>query len=221
MNSRIQRLEAFQTGAQYVLTSTAIALTGIIGSRYALLPEHRGLSGLLIALVLLAVAHLLFLLTKNIAFNSKIIRKWILRDQYFEGVWIDVVHDEPKHYAIVHIRFIGGIYEISGESYDEDANFLGNWMSTSSWASNNRLRYSYRGDVNNLSVWEYDGLTEYNFIGSESGNPTTFTGYYVDLTREPLRKRVTGERLPASDSSQLDRLANRKQFVLEWSRNLQ
>lgn len=220
MSSKIQRLGRFEKGAEYVLTSTAIVLAGVISTDFTLIPGHQRWSGFGIGLVLLLLAHVGVVAIKSVLDNSRLLRRWLLRDQFFEGVWVDVVEEEPRHFAIVQIEFRDGAYEINGEAYAGNASFLGNWKSSEAWATSRQLRYTYRGSVQNPAVWDYDGMTEYNFVGNEGGAPNTFSGFYVDLNREPVRKRIRGQRVSSADAKRLADLATRRKLLLEWGKRV-
>jgi hypothetical protein len=215
MNSTIEKLDMIKTIIRYTLNSAAVLIVGVIQSYFLIIPNQKELSALFLAMLLLILSEIVFRLLQFIIDNSRIIRRLILTNQYFEGVWLDRVEfgNNFIQYGIIEISYNKGVYHVLGQSYSPEGKPLGNWESSASWASNKKLRYIHKSNFESPLIQDFDGITEIFFLCAGSTYPNTYNGTYIDICPNPHKNRFIGERINKLDFKKLKTVDGRTNFI--------
>ncbi|AXG70534.1 hypothetical protein KORDIASMS9_02774 [Kordia sp. SMS9] len=214
ISSKIQQIENINNLSKTILASVAIFLAGYIQT--SVLDnkiDNKVLAILIIAVTLLICVEVGSIVIEYFINNNSWIRKIILGEEFFEGLWIDVT--EIKTYALIRIKYEKGFYLLQGESYNSDGELLGTWKSVNSWISNGKLECYYKGNYDD-QVSDFDGRNEFSFMCSNGKIPCRFTGYYMDIVTEFRQYRIIGERIEKDIEIKLTNPSEIKNFIKKW-----
>lgn len=106
-------------------------------------------------------------------------RRLVLRDQFVEGCWADVVIASGKELSggIVRIFYRDGEMKVAGTTYDRNGKRIGPFSSKHSMFCDNELVYVYTKDQQAAGS-ESHGFGTYTFQPSESWSPTELDGFF-------------------------------------------
>jgi hypothetical protein len=107
-------------------------------------------------------------------------RRLVLRDQFVEGQWADVVvaPDGDVTGGIVEIFYRDGELKISGTTYDREGKWIGTFFSKHSMLCDNELIYVYTKDPQARAEPDSHGFGTYTFRPSPWRSPTEFNGFF-------------------------------------------
>jgi hypothetical protein len=149
------------------------------------------------ALVITVASLAVRLLTEEVALNWRFVRKLLLRRQFVEGTWIDVVQRDgaPSVIGIVRFEPSGSFISYSGENLDvRTGAYLGHFsteMVANAWP---RIRFKYTAfDHASSSDPFVQGFGELQFLG-EMRYPDRYVGYCIDSLRGQ-RHLIEGRRI--------------------------
>ena len=217
LKSKISKIESFKSVLKTVLVSIALVLSGFIQLVFFNTEsENRIFWLLLIGVLLLIFIEIIAKIAENLIDSNSKLRKLILKEDFIEGVWIDIT--EINTYAIINIKYDNGEYHLQGESYDEEGKLLGNWESISTWSSNCKLRCNYKGNYEN-QISEFDGINEFVFISANKSIPYQFSGYYIDIFEKNKSYRIRGERINENDLKEMKTIKGVVNFVKKWAKD--
>lgn len=206
---------ALVTGAQFQQESIVPLLRRVLGEQAA------GWAVYSLALVLIAALFHLVGVAADLFFERAAwARRLVLRDQFVEGCWADVVIGPGRELSggIVHIFYRDGELRISGTTYDRRGKRIGPFFSKHSMFCDNDLVYVYTKDPQALGASPSHGFGTYTFQPSQSWSPTEFNGFFS--SRESAQDwQVHGRKmthpLPPSAEGQGDYV---RRFLEEYER---
>jgi hypothetical protein len=216
----MKKLESFYKIANIGLIIIMLFLEG--GLRHWI--EDAGLEKqkpiiFVIAIILLIALFKFFewlieLAVEEIAF----IRRWILRDEYLEGVWCDrSIVDEQYCYALLTITFENGMYFVNGSQYYADGSEHHSWNTIVSKFENHTIRFLYRSIYFREKEDEYMGYSSFTFEKMNLHHyPTSYTGKYKDFGKDAVERPFKGYKI--LDKELLDNLntpQNQKKTLLK------
>ena len=216
-SSKVDQIEKVNSIIKTVLTTIAIFLTGYIQNSFTTSnAKDKALVLLVSGASLLLVVEGGSKIMEYFIDNNSFIRKVILRENFFEGYWIDKT--ELNTYAIIHIKYEKGDYFINAKSFNQNGELMESWDSVSSWISDEKLECYYEGNYYHQEG-SFKGKNEFSFSSSNSHIPCWFTGNYTDLAKEFRKFQFVGERINKEDAKKLQSLSAIPQFINEWSEN--
>lgn len=217
LKSKVSKIESFNSILKTILVSIALVISGLIQLVFFKPESENKIFWLLLTgAILLVLIEIIAKIAENLIDSNSKIRKLILREDFIEGLWIDIT--EINTYAIINIRYKKGEYHLQGESYDENGRLLGNWESISTWSSNCKLRCNYKGNYEN-QISEFDGINEFVFVSANNSIPFQFSGYYLDIFEENKSYRIRGERISDNYLKEMKTLKGVVNFVKTWAKN--
>lgn len=163
--------------------------------------------------VLFYLSVLLEKLLLKIVFKSAILRKWILKEHFIEGHWVEVLYENQRmqSVAILHIVYEPTIqYTIKGESYTLTGEYRGSFVTpnTSYHPEEYSLKYSYSG---NLKESVIAGTGSFFFKSEENPDVTnSFAGHLLDNFHV---KGATFKGEKITDLSKIESLRAKKEFM--------
>src|SRR5690242_960943 len=115
--------------------------------------------------------------------NARWLRRLILGDRFVEGLWVEVVHDQPedqqskiKYGALLSITFSDGELSISGDVYDALSGGPVGAFSSRRVVFEEEFAYVYDQIIRAQVAMRQVGFGLF-FFGSGTGRPVTFNGY--------------------------------------------
>jgi hypothetical protein len=176
--------------------------------------------------VLGIVIHSSEIMLSTILDNARWLRKAVLGDRFVEGLWFEVVHDQPedhnsriKYGALITIKFDDGELSISGDVYDAASGMPVGAFTSRRVAFEEELTYVYDQVMREQVAMRQVGFGLL-FFASGTGRPSSFNGYFVD-PNFPRPLGVYGKRVHDSVADKLTsddnaRRAHVKAFVDEY-----
>lgn len=214
-SSKIREIEKVNSIIKTVLTTIAIFLTGFIQTNItAATAKDRVLVLLVSGSVLLLLVEGGSKIIEHFIDSSNFLRRIILKENFFEGLWIDKT--EVGTYAIISIKYEYGEYLVSGKSYNNYGELMGDWKSVSAWVSDEKLECYYEGNYY-YKEDDFKGKNEFSFSSSDNSVPHWFTGSYYDLTNQFRKFKIIGERISKEQAKKLLTISNIPLFISEWA----
>lgn len=228
MTTSIERIQKIKLGLALTLTSSSFFLLAYFKEwlNYSLTKQGTwGGIGIFLGIIMVIFPMILFLskyIGKAIV-GFPLVRKWILRSQYFEGKWIDIVVDNGQS-AIITVKYKNGGYIVSGEYYNENQEILGDWSSYYCVVGDGVIEYSYTLNYTD-SQSKHTGHAQYSFKSSSIWKiPRTFTGHFIDFdSYSNIKHKVEGERLSKKDRIQYNNggLLGKRAVVTKWLKKVE
>ncbi len=171
-------------------------------------------------LYLLIIPFLYYLslsLEKSIAgmvYRFSSIRKFILKEHFIEGHWIEILYDKDKMESIAFLQIVyekNNQYTIKGESYTLSGEYRGSFLTpnTTYYESEFALGYSYSGKLKE-AVIAGTGILEF-VLGKDLAN--SFSGHLID-NFHAKGAIFKGNRI--DDLSKIASLRAKKDFMREY-----
>lgn len=119
--------------------------------------------------------------------NTSTIRKLILKDNFIEGQWAEIVYDregKPVSYGLLTIKGKGSSILIHGDSFDlKTHEHIGSFKSNSFSYSEPNLSYHYKYDQSRANHIT-EGVSRIKFISRGKKEPIIHTGFFFDIENE-------------------------------------
>jgi len=133
-----------------------------------------------IIIVILFSKSIHYLITKLISESSKM-RKLIMKNEYIEGVWMDIVMDKTDitSYAIFSIVYENNQFINSGRIYNIEGDKIGSFTSHSTFYNSYKLNFMYEGYAQNVKDKKSAGFGEYTFERNKK-EPNELEGFIYD-----------------------------------------
>lgn len=171
-------------------------------------------------LYLLIIPFLYYLslsLEKNIArmvYQFSSLRRFILKEHFIEGHWIEILYDKGKMESIAFLQIVyekNNQYTIKGESYTLSGEYRGSFLTpnTTYYESEFALGYSYSGKLKEALI-AGTGILEF-VLGRELAN--SFSGHLID-NFHAKGATFKGERI--YDLNKIASLRAKKDFMREY-----
>lgn len=146
------------------------------------------------------IIHLSEIVLTALIDSAPSLRRAILGDRFVEGIWVEVVHDQPegerakvKYGALLSITFSDGELAIAGDVYDAEGGTPLGAFSSRRVVFEDEFSYVYDQIVRTQISMRQVGFGLL-FFGKGTGRPITFNGYFVD-PNFPRPLGVYGKRL--------------------------
>ena len=175
---------------------------------------------ILLVLIIVLITLILEELLLNLINKSQNIRRYISKDDYIEGIWIDKTIN-PAINKIITISIFKIFYEYNeikyhGEMFDDHGETVGTFKSTSTKYDNHTLFSSYEAKITlkNYPENNISGSAEYVFVAGKK-YPESFHGIAID-NLEGKRRVIKATRvLNKKNLSQIDDQHYRRDLVLK------
>jgi hypothetical protein len=136
------------------------------------------------------------------------LRKFILGDHFVEGLWVEIVHDQPynrhseiKYGALISISFSDGELSIAGDVYDATTGVPLGAFSSRRVVFEEEFAYVYDQIIREQVAMRQVGFGLL-FFGTGRGRPASFNGYFVD-PNFPRPLGVYGKRIQEREAANL------------------
>jgi hypothetical protein len=178
---------------------------------------QRSLSVFTVSLVIILIIFFVaeFLLKQLL--NLKIVRKFILRQDYIEGQWAFLSYyvetNEERTCSVVTITGKGDIFFLSADVYDAKTfEHIGFLHSTSAHYETPDLNFNFNYELNNEVNTSF-GIAKFKFSSNLGRAPEAFTGFALIV--ETLSKvRFSGRRI---NEKTLRKMSDPKHFRTEFT----
>lgn len=201
------RFDKFQRSFQLIMAGICITLLEWTKGGFKELTQDL-IGAQAHALVLVAFAavlvilgiYLLEYLASLMIEHAQFLRRWIMGENFVEGVWVDIVQthtsdDTTFSGGIFEIFFQGGELRVSGSSFDETGRKIGTFNSNFVHYADWSLSFHYH-----KGVWAAkdtpDGYSHYHF-NPDKPRPDSFDGFYIPKDGASIN-RVVGNQLDPS-----------------------
>jgi len=216
MNTKVSKLETVKKSVRFILTSIAIASSGILQSKINVLKDSRVLDVILLTATLLFFVEILMRIINELLENSLPLRKFLLHNEFIEGLWVDY---SDQNFGIIKIDYSNNEFLVSGESYDKNLNFLGNWTSDTCYFDKGIFKYLHTSNYHENS--QELGYSEYSFFNNNDNKyPNQFSGYFIDLTSKSSKIRVQGQRISDDKKKLLTTQKRKIEFLKRFKKKL-
>ncbi|MGC4038684.1 MAG: hypothetical protein QM764_22160 [Chitinophagaceae bacterium] len=197
----MEKLEKFYKVVNVILIVLMLSVEGEL--RHWLeetgLKEKEWLLFVVLVLILVVVFKILEWLIEVLVEKNPVLRKWILGNEYLEGVWCDrTTIDNNYLFAVLTISFSDGMYFVNGAQYYPDGQEHHSWSTIASKFDNSTMRLLYRsiyfheGDKKD----EYMGYSSFTFEKMNLNKfPISYTGKYKDFGADNIERPYKGYKI--------------------------
>jgi hypothetical protein len=194
----MDRFQSFNNRARVAVATLAAAAALVITDATGAFLKNRLLAGAA-AVVLVSLAALVgSTLLENAVDRSGRMRRWIAKDDFVEGWWLDVSKDPASgsstHAAVQQVSYRDGGFEVSGSSYLRGGERFATWSSVACAYVRRTLFVVYEAQTDEVGGGFGRGLVEMKF----DTPPTSYSGSYRDFSGQIVRS-LRGERISDSD----------------------
>lgn len=152
-------------------------------------------SVLVLGFCAIAVFHVTELLVTTLFERLTWLRRWVLGDEWVEGVWFDAVQGRDL-FGIITIQQKEGSATVVGEQFDANGKVTATWENFVVLIEGNTMRAIYRApQFNGAAPSELLGFTTYVFSGMPDKPPSFYNGYFADMSQDARKCQLRGYRI--------------------------
>ena len=180
---------------------------------------------ILIIFIALSCALIIFILIsfilKGIFRSSGLVKKWILKEDYIEGVWQDVTYESNKITGggIINIKIEGDSIKVDGDNYEYQNGTCrkkGRFWSTMSIFSDKNLEFAYKSN-NRSDDKDAPGFTRYRFSSVGSQMPVHYDGFFFNSNNKDMiiveAEKIVDKKKVRLLSSSNEKIKTVKEFI--------
>jgi hypothetical protein len=183
----MDRFQRFNNNARVAVASLAAAVAVLVADAAGAFLNHKLLGGVAAVLFVSLMALIVSTTLDRAVDKSKRIRRWIAKDDFVEGWWIDSAKDPVSgsitHVAIQQITYREGSFYVSGSSYLRGGDRLATWSSVACAYSHRTLFVVYEAQTELVGGGFERGLVQMQF----DAPPTSYSGHLHDFSGQVTR----------------------------------
>lgn len=219
----IEQIHKFQNNVKTVVSAIFGVLSGV---SIVVLKEQKSETHLVLILIAILLVIILQKVTEWLVMklinNSIAVRRWILGQNFIEGLWVQESflvdkNEKTRHgYSIITIGMVDLQYHLSGIVFDKEFELLATFHSETSTYKDFNLNYLFSGKSQNDQQSNVAGLGKMAFV---KGNkfPQMMNGNLLE-SRHQDKIAFQGERIKKEflTENELNNWKHAKQFLVQY-----
>ncbi len=199
------KLKTIESSALPIGVTVGVVLADLLTSVARAWLTKPSTAAVVSIVVIAASIELVKFFAENLFDHCKFIRRMLLRDQYLEGTWFDIMRVDGKPtevglswlgYENWEVKYTGEDYDLKYDSGGTDLAMTHRFPYTGEkvvYSKDNKLLYKYTADRSDRNDPEIAGYGELQFHPGQRGIPTRYSGHYLRPEGDAKLRKVSFE----------------------------